>query len=333
MNLWNRISAIAKSSKAWSINHAPELLLAGGIVSFAGAIVMSARAGSRTEEILEEHKVELNELKLEMAQNPDIRESNVPVQYFRTAGKLAIEYAPAVGFAAVSLTCFCSSYGIMKKRYTALSAAYIALEESFRKYRERVIEDKGADADSYYLTGQKPEVITEKNEDGSKTKRKVYKELPDGSLASPYAFKFGKWKENGERNLQWQNDAYMNLSFVQGMIDYLDNNLRLRCVLDDDGRVIKRGAVMLNEMRDCMGEDPCTVGSVVGNLYGPGEPGCNGFIQPAIYECTEMDWETGKEISCIWIDPNVDGLIYDKLDDMEPNPFYPKNQEYLEEVS
>lgn len=323
MNFLNTVKAAAKTAKAWTSNHAPELLLAGGIVTFAGAIVAAAKAGSKTEEILEEHNIELRELKIEMATNKDIKESNVPIQYFRTAGKLAVEYAPAIGFTAVSLTCFCASYGILKKRYVALGAAYTALEESYRKYRERVIADKGEEADLYYLTGQKPETITVKNEDGEKEKHKVYTELPDGSIASPYAFKFGKYKENGERNLQWQNDRYLLMSYALGHQDYANDMLYQRSLKDDDGYILRRGSWMLNETRDLLGEDPTSIGAVAGNLFSNGEPGCNGYIDWRIIEATEIDPQTGNTIPCLWIDPNVDGLIYDKLEHFEEVPFLP----------
>ena len=42
---------------------------------------------------------------------------------------------------------------------------------------------------------------------------------------------------------------------------------------------------------------------------------------PIITEATEIDPETGDEIPCMFIDPNVDGLIYDIIGKKEPVPF------------
>ena len=81
---------------------------------------------------------------------------------------------------------------------------------------------------------------------------------------------------------------------------------------------------MLNELRELCGESSTTTGSVVGNRFSNGEPGCNGFIDNTrIMEGIEVDPDTGDEIPCIYIDPNVDGLIYDLLDKFEEEPFYP----------
>ena len=218
----------------------------------------------------------------------------------------------------------------MKKRYTTLALAYSALEQSFRKYRERVIADRGQDADTYYLTGEKPKEVTVKDEEGNKKKVKQLV-LPDGSIASPYAFKYSKYKENGELNHQWQEDINLLRAYALGQQDYLNNQLYLRCLYDDNHDVLVRGAVMLNEIRDVLGEDPTPTGAVVGNRFGNGEEGCNGYIDFNMIEATETDPETGREIPCIFVNPNVDGLIYDLLGKREPVPFTPSYGIYGEE--
>ena len=40
-------------------------------------------------------------------------------------------------------------------------------------------------------------------------------------------------------------------------------------------------------------------------------------------EATEIDPADGKEIPCIIINPNVDGLIYDLVEQFEEIPFEP----------
>ncbi|MBO4735004.1 MAG: hypothetical protein J5614_01285 [Paludibacteraceae bacterium] len=317
MNLLNNIKALAKTGVQVAKIHLPEELLVGGIISLAAALYSTAKGTVSAISTVEEHN-----LRREAMEEDEVIETNAIVRlYSHTSLELANDYAPAAAFTALSLACFCSSYGILKKRYVALGAAYTALNESFMLYRKRVIEDKGADQDIYYLTGVKPKSITVANEDGEKEKKKVLPELPDGSVASPYVFKFGKYKENGERNLQWQDNAILNMSYVMGHQDYLNDQLYCRCMFDKENRIIKRGAVMLNEIRDLLGEDANSVGSVVGNRFGNGEPGCNGYIDFRPIEGYEIDPKTGKEIPYIIINPNVDGLIYDLLDKFEEVPF------------
>ena len=318
MSFGTTVKSLWDVSKAWTINHSPELLLAGGIVAFGATIYLAAKAGSETEEIIEEHKEELDEVKSE----EDYTKKEVFAAYGHTGVKLAKKYAPTAACAALSLTCFCASYGILNKRYVALGAAYTALQESYTLYRKRVIDSEGREKDLYYLTGQKPEKIEIENEEGKKEKVKAYIDLPDGSIASPYAFKFGKYKENGERNLQWQDSMNYIRAVVKGTLEYYDDQLYLRSTFDDDHRVIKRGAVFLNEIRTSLGEDSSTSGSIVGNRFGNGEPGCDGYIDgDRIIEAYEII--DGKKSPCIWIDPNVDGIIYDLIDNFEKVPFVP----------
>ena len=83
---------------------------------------------------------------------------------------------------------------------------------------------------------------------------------------------------------------------------------------------------MLNEIRDLCGEDPNSTGAICGNRYGNGTPGANGYIDFRIIESKEIDPETGKEIPCLFINPNVDGMIWDLIDEKEKVPFQPSTE-------
>lgn len=312
MNFGSLIKTGVKTVGQWTKKHAPELLLAGGITGFGGALYFTAKGAIASEGLAEEF--------LEEREDIETKKELVKL-YSNTALKYSKNFAPAAGFTAVSLTCFCSSYGILKKRYVALGAAYTALEAAYQTYRQRVIEDAGIEKDKYYLTGVKASKVTDTDEDGNKVKKLVI----DGDIevANPYAFKFSKYKEDGSLNKEWQNNAHLNQSIVLGHQDYLTDMLFTRSTLNSRGEVIKRGSVMLNEVRTLLGEDPTTTGAVVGWRYSNGEPGCNGYVDFRIIEGLEEDPETGFSIPYILIDPNVDGLIYDLLDKFEEEPWEP----------
>ena len=337
-----KVKVLFDVAKAWTVGHAPELLLAAGAGSFVATVIYASKSTLKAQDILYDHQCGLEDIKVakEIAEeeieqaNEENREIEVAYSdedykkdkitlYTKTTLQIAKTYALPAGLGALSLACFFGAYGIMKKRYTVVVAAYNALSTSFAAYRQRVIADKGQDADTYYLTGVKPKEITVKDEGGIKEKKKVLPVLPDGSMASPYAFKFGKYKENGERNNQWQGEHMLDMAYILGQQDYLNDQLYLRCAFNKNHEVIKRGAIMLNEIRDLLGEDPTSTGAVVGNRFSNGEPGCNGFIEFNVMESSEIDPETGAEIPCYWINPNVDGMIFDLLDQFEKNPFQP----------
>ena len=334
------VNALVRTAGATVSKHAPEILLASGAVGFVATVVTASHATLKAEVILEEHNTKMRDIKTTRAISSDERYSesdekkDILTLRTQTSIKMIKQYAIPLGIGALSLTCFFASYGIMRKRYVALSAAYVSLEESFRLYRQRVVEDKGEDADIYYLTGVKPKEITQTDpETGEKTKVKTIKDLNGiAHAASPYMIKFGKYREDGERNVQWQNDTHLNRCFVMGQLDYLNHLLFERSVRDKDGYVLKRGSVMLNELRELLGETTSTTGSVVGWRYSNGEKGCNGYIdETSVIESIERDPQTGDEIGCFYINPNVDGLIYDLLDKWEDEPWLPNTTPYGED--
>ena len=318
----SNLKALANVAKVTIVKHGPEILMAVGAVSFVGTVVTASKATINSQEILEEHRDNLRDIEIFDNDNPgEINPKKERlIVYKDTSLALAKEYAPATALGAVSLTCFFSAFGIMRARYTTLAVAYTALEKSFREYRQRVIADKGEEADLYYLTGTKPKEITTKDEDGKKVKKKQLV-LPDGTIASPYAFKFGKYREDGTLNVQWINDPVLLRGYALGQAGYLNCQLSERCVLTDDMKVKIRGAVLLNEIRDLFGEGPTETGAVAGNRYSNGEPGCNGYIDLHIIEAIEEDPETGDMIPCLFINPNCDGLIFDLLGKKEKVPF------------
>lgn len=324
----SNIKAFARIAKQTLIKHSPEILMGIGSVTFVATIIVAAKETIDEQDILDAHEEEMvyidTQYELDNLDKKAYKKSKFNV-YKNTTVNTTVNYIPSIIIGTASLACFFGAFGIMKKRYTTLVVAYTALEESFRKYRQRVIEARGVDEDIYYLTGTRPKEIAIKDDDGNKAKKKQLPSL-NGPMASPYAFKFGKYKENGERNNQWSEDQMSNMAYLLGQQDYLTSMLYQRCMFDDKHRVVIRGSVMLNETRDLCGEDPTPTGAVVGNLYSNGEPGCNGFIDFRLIEATEVDPddpEGKKMIPCVWVNPNVDGMIYDLLGKKEEKPFIP----------
>ena len=325
MNLAN-IKSFARVAKQTIVKHSPEILMGLGGITFVATVVLASKETVAEQEVLENHEEALDYIDLmkdeEELDEKAWKKSRREV-YKLTVIETTKNYAPSVVVGTVSLACFFGAFGIMRKRYATLALAYGALEESFRKYRERVIADKGEEADLYYLTGAKPKEITVKDEEGKKTKIKTLT-LPDGHIASPYAFKFSKYNEDGSRNNQWSEDIQGCLAYILGQIDWLNSQLYCRCVFDSDHNVKIRGNVMLNELRELLGEISTPTGAIVGWRFSNGEPGCNGYIEAHIVEAKEPDPDDPeREIPCLFVDPNVDGMIYDLLGIEEKVPFVP----------
>ena len=333
MNLAS-VKAFARVAKQTIIKHSPEILMCIGGVTFVATVVVASKETIDETEILAEHDLALDEIEFdkdeELIDAKAYKKSRINV-YKHTVIQTTKNYAPALVLGTASLACFFGAFGIMRKRYATLALAYSALEESFRKYRERVIADRGVDADIYYLTGSKPKEITVKNEDGTKEKKKVI--TLDERITSPYGFKFGKYNEDGSLNNQWSDEQQANLAYILGHLDWLNDQLYLRNIFDSKHRVLIRGSVMLNELRQLLGETPSPTGSIVGWRFSNGEKNENGYIELNLVEAEEKDPETGDMIPCIFVNPNCDGMIYDLLGQKEKKPFEAHyNNEWGEDV-
>ncbi len=316
------LSVVKNAGKAvvtWTKGHSTQLLFIGGIGSLGAALYSTGKATLKTQDILVDHKVNLDHVK----ETGDKKE--VGKLYLMTSLNVAKQFAAAAGWTALTILCFEGRYRIVNKQLVKVTAAYGALNESFKLYRQRVIDDQGNEKDVYYMTGVKPKTVTTKDpETGEKVKTQVVDFGNGVVIANPYAFKFGKYRDDGELNPYWQKNQTLNRAFLLGQIDYFNDQLYLRSIKDSKGRITKRGAVMHNEFRDACGQTQTTTGSVVGNRFSNGEPGCNGFIsEDCLIEGIEIDPETNEEIPCIYVNPNVDGMIYDLLDKFEDEPWYP----------
>lgn len=330
MGLITGLKVVGKSVCGFCTEHSPEILMGVGIVAFGATVYAAIKESKKQERVNDRFEEEKNDVKLHHAQteSEDYSEwdykKDLTGVYLRYAGRSAVNYAPAIGLGSLSIGCFLGAYGILKRRNVALIAAYNAVSEAFLAYRERVIEKEGQDADLYYMTGQKTKTVTITDEDGNKRKEKI---LTSGDVKGLYSFKFSKYKENGERNYQWSDaDPLFNDMYIRGMQNKVNDDLYCRTVFNDRTHdVIIPGHVFLNEIRDLMGEDHNVAGSLVGNIYSPSPvEGCDGYINFNAVKGEEIDPETGKMIDFWLITPNVDGVIYDLLDNWKKNKKLPE---------
>jgi hypothetical protein len=281
--------------------HSPNLLFAAGVVGTITSTVLACRATLKLEEVvdgIQEDVESFQEREQEAGRrNTDeyTEQDRIKDQAYRmTKGVMQIGrlYAPAVAVGVVSVGCLTGSHRILTKRNAAVTAAYAALERGFADYRQRVVDDQGAEADERYRHGLKTTKVVHKNADGTKTTEKIT--VPDGT-PSIYARCFD---ELGSRN--WQSGPGYNQMFLQAQQNYANDLLKAR------------GHVFLNEVYDMLGLERSPEGQVVGWVDdGSGD----GFVSFGIFENNTymgQQFANGNE-SSIWLDFNVDGVVYDKI--------------------
>lgn len=275
--------------------YSPEILTGVGIASGVAAGVLAVRATLKVEPVIEkiqEDLAKVNDLQ-ENSENLDPKVvANLKGRVYGI-GLLELTklYWPAVSLGAASIGCIIGAHGIMKKRNAALVVAYNAVEKSFSEYRDRVASKLGEDEEkSIRYNVQESEVVDEET-----GKKKVVTTVGNGHI-SPYAKFFDEYSQ------YWDRNAEYNLIFLRAQQNYANDRLNAR------------GHLFLNEVYESLGIPHTQAGAVVG--WTISKDGDN-FVDFGIYDISNdkaREFVNGIEKS-ILLDFNVDGVIYDKIDE------------------
>ena len=280
-NLATKVLKLKKNS--------PHIFFGAGVAGVVGSTVLACRATLKLEDTLDEIREDVNETK-ERGERARVSgdsyfyqdyKKDLAFDYLRATKKLGKLYGPSVGLGLVSIAALTGSHVEMARRNTALTAAVATVTKAFDEYRQRVAEQFGDDAEKDIYNGFKEETVATK--DGPKT----FKVRREGHL-SDYARLFE------ESNVNWQRDSELNYMFVKAVQEH--QNVRLRT----------RGHVFLNEVYDALGIEHTKAGSVVGWYYDENGDGDN-YINFGLQE----NYVEGERN--IWLDFNVDGVIFDLI--------------------
>jgi Family of unknown function (DUF6353) len=274
--------------------HSPSLFFVGGVVGMVGSTVLACRATLKLDEALEANKRKAEAVKEYQGDgySEEDRKEDTAILYVRSVVTIAKLYAPAVLLGSASVAMLTQSHNLLVKRNAALTAAYAALDQGFRDYRARVVAKYGPNEDERLRYGD--EKVTIKDEETGKNKT-VDRVGPEG--ASIYAKFFDQFNPN------WSKDPEINKLFLRSQQNYLNNLLHAR------------GHVFLNEVYESLGFDHTKAGSVVGWILLPNN---DNFIDFGVFHSNVddriRDFVNGRE-GAVLLDFNVDGLIYDKIDE------------------
>lgn len=250
--------------------HSPEALVAVGIGGFVGTCVLVAKGTKKYEEVKDKDDTKIEKTK-----------------------KAVVCYAPAGIAGGLTLGCFTGGHYILKKRNVGLVAAYKVVDDSFKKYREAVIEKYGEDEDYRLKNGIRveKETITEVDDDGKKHKKKVDVEYIDGE-PSGYSY------------------IYDNEHILYGN-DYTAVMLRDKLIsAENSANVILRaqGYLTLNDVLEAIGLPKESTGQIVGwQVDGDGD----GFVD---FGTRLIRTNKDEEGPAFLLDFNVDGPIYAAID-------------------
>lgn len=316
--LFNSVSRTFNKGIFQIKKHSPEILVVSGVVGMVGSAVMACKATTKLDAIIKNAKVELealnnakeegevgipNEETGEIELTPYTEEEHkkcVAAVYVKNGLQLAKLYGPSVVLGAASITCILAGHNILNKRNIALAAAYATVDNSFKEYRNRVIDRFGEELDRelrYNVKTQEVETVVT-NEDGTETTTKETVQTATTGFGSEYAFFFDEYSSC------WTKDPEYNKIFLVGVEREANRKLQ------------QNGYFFLNDLHKMLGVDATKAGQIVGWVYDP-ENNTEGdnYISLRIFDVANEQkrlFVNGKERS-ILIDPNVQGNIWELM--------------------
>ena len=303
-NLTNKFSRSVHKVGFTLKKHSPEILVVAGITGVVTSTVMACKATMKLNDILEEAKTEINQVK-DYIETEAFAEKHTEVEgrqaltlsYGKAGLKIAKLYAPSVALGTLSIAAIVASNGIQRKRIGALAAAYTAVDTSFKKYRERVIDRFGKRVDYELKHNVKTQEIEETvvDEKGNETTVKRNVDVITSLDCSEYARIFGPGNDN------WVDSPEHRLAFLRGVERFANDKLRTK------------GFLFLNDVYRDLGIPETKAGQIVGWIYDESREldGRDGFISFGLYDMDTIQKQmfiNGEE-EAILLDFNVDGDI------------------------
>lgn len=307
MNMNNIVNSATKTFHRVGFQikkHSPEILLITGITGVVTSAVMACKATTKVDAIIEESKKSIDTIHegmnagniCDVEYTEEDGKKDLAIVYIQTGVKFAKLYGPSVLLGLTSIGCILASNNIIHKRNVALSAAYTAIDTSFKGYRSRVIERFGESMDRELRYNIKTQEVKETVVDEETGKKKTVKStvsVVDPNTYSDYARFFDEYCAG------WTKDAEYNLMFLRQQQNYANELLK------------SRGHLFLNEVYDMLGIDRTKAGNIVGWIYDEKHPFGDNFVDFGIYVLDNekaRDFVNGRERS-ILLDFNVDGDI------------------------
>ena len=139
MRLGKSLKTLVKSLskvKLKAAKHAPEIFMAAGIVGTCAATVMACKASKNVDDIVEEHKEEVEEIKAEASETPmNEHRKKLFKAYAKFLGKLIKNYGKAAAVLIISIGAILYGHNMLRHWYVDMSAiAASALQDNKKIY-------------------------------------------------------------------------------------------------------------------------------------------------------------------------------------------------------
>lgn len=309
MNKNEIVSAI--SSKMYKLGfkfkkHSPEILVVSGVVGVVTAAVMACKATTKVSEIVEKAKTDIDIIHAAAEGNIPTKEpyteddckKDITMTYVQMGLKLVKVYAPAVILGGLSITAILYSHGILRKRNVALAAAYATVDNSFKDYRNRVIDRFGEEVDQQLRYNIKPLTVEETSVDekGNEVKEEKVVQIADPGEHNMYAKIFDEYSS------YWSKTPGYNQMFLIGQERHANDKLNVQ------------GYLFLNDVLEMLDIPKTKEGQIVGWVKDP-KSGRDDYVDFGIFNANKKsnrEFVNGYEPS-IWLDFNVQGNVLEYM--------------------
>ena len=157
------------------VKHGPTALVVGGIVTVIGGTVLACKKSVQMKKIVDDTKEEIEDTGSKLTavnpEDPEYTDKDCKKEmrkiYTRAAVSTVKIYALPAGIIVAGCGMILGGHNILRKRYSALSAAYVTLSSGFEAYRARV-RDKIGEEEEYKIYHN---IETEEVTDGKKKKK------------------------------------------------------------------------------------------------------------------------------------------------------------------
>lgn len=282
----------------------PELLIAGGIVCGVAAVVTAVVATRKADadDQLQDIERDLEGVEAELKKEDDkeikkdLRRDALNL-WVKKAGRYLRLYAIPIGLTVLSIGLTLGSHGVLKSRYLGVAAAYTALDDSFKGYRNRIRDIAGEEAEARFYNGTDDLEIKTVNEEGKKEKKVVQKRR-EGLVKDDSCYEF---------------DFNKSTAPFMATTDLAHNYMVLRQVQEwANDKLHAQGYLFLNDILNELSIDPTPAGQLVGwVLDGEGD----GFVDFGISEYYDEDISdvmNGEEPN-VHLNFNCDGIVFQKI--------------------
>ena len=294
----------------------PELLIGAGVVGLVGAAVMAVRRGVRWHTAAKAEVVHDLETIKKAEGSPQYTREDKVRDYAQVIGKgvwsFTQIYGPSVAVGAASVVSILAGTGILRGRLAAVTSAAATAQAALDRYRQRVREKLGEDADyefAYEVSAKKAKI---KHEDGTKETQVTYHLVPSSGewmSASPYS---RLWDESA---LEWSPNRELQYLTLRSLENHFNRELDVRGVvfLNDVykalGLPMSKDAALVGWIKDYSKTKMAKLAAELGRVPG------DGVISFGVFENESPSaraYLSGDDDRVV-LDFNVDGVIYDLI--------------------